>query len=129
MDEFNAEKINKLNLPFLERVEVVEGLRILRFKGSFNHDTIPDIVKMREEMRKVYETDTCNLLIDFKGVEDVDSSSLAVLKWRLEELKEHHHRMGIINIPKRLMSFIEIFKESSSFEFFESEEDAMKDLM
>jgi anti-anti-sigma factor len=128
VEEFNAEEINHLNLTFLDDVEVEGNVRILRFKGTLNHDTLPDILKIKEEMQKAYETNTVNLLMDFKRVEDVDSSVLAVLELRLEELQEHHRRMGIVNIPEKLMNFMEIFKEASSFEIFESEDTAIKEL-
>ena len=126
--EDRSEEINQLNLPFLDKMEIKDNVRILRLKGVMDHDTLPKILKIREELTTGHDRNALNILLDFEKVTDVDSSAIAVLSVRLDELKENQHVMGLINVPEKLSSLLDIFKESSHFQLFDSEQKALEDL-
>jgi len=47
MKNFVFNKINNMGLPFIDKYEVNDGVRVLRFKGSIDAETIPIILKIK----------------------------------------------------------------------------------
>lgn len=76
MKDFDAAAVNKMNLPFMHRVDMVNNTRVIRLKGKFDHHTLPKILKLVADVDEEYEANSSNMLLDFADVEDIDTSAL-----------------------------------------------------
>ena len=85
--------INKLNLSFVDKYEVVDNVRVMRLKGSIDNETIPKILKIKEQIQKNKDIDAMNILIDLKKVTYADSAALAALVIRVSELKRKKKKL------------------------------------
>ncbi len=101
-----------------------EYVRIIRFKGDINADTLPKILEFKSKLDKAGLPEK-NLILDGKKVKDVDSATIAVL---LVEMKKENQKMALINIPDELKSYLEIFHQRDKLPVYENEADAVKDL-
>src|SRR6185503_4480178 len=110
--------------PHLHGWREYEHARILRFKGDINSATLPAIMAFKAQLdgaglpRK-------NLIIDGAQVTDVDSSTVAAL---LLELKNMYQKIGLINTPPELKSFLELLHQKASIPTYASEEEALNAL-
>ncbi|MFC1704015.1 STAS domain-containing protein [Candidatus Omnitrophota bacterium] len=120
--------INKLNLPFVDAHEIIGNVRVLRFKGSIDSKTLPQIIKLKKAIEQKGDINTINVLLDLKKVTYGDSAALGALILRLSELKRHNKKLGLINAPDGLINMLDIFKCRELFSIYESEEDALKSL-
>ena len=112
-------------LPYLQRIEELEKLTIIRLKGLITRDMIPVIEARIKENRKHGSTIDKNVLVDFTKVEDVDSATIAFHIIVLEEFHAHGFEVGFININAEMKSLLQIFKEGAKFKVFASEAEAV----
>lgn len=118
--------VNKLNLPFVDKFEIIGNVRILRFKGHISNNTLPQITKVKKEIEKEEDINTMNVLLDLKKTTYDDSTVLGAIILRLSELKRHDKKLGLFNVPEKLKCMMEVFKCKELFLIFESEEAALK---
>ncbi len=112
------------NIPYPSHLDgwlELEYVRILRFKGDVNSVTLPKIMRFKERMEKA-GLPMKNVILDGKKVADIDSSGVAVL---LIELQKKYHKIGLINLPSSLKSYLDIFHQRDKLQIFESEEAAI----
>jgi anti-anti-sigma factor len=128
MTQRSFDSINRLNLPFIETFEEVSNVRILRFKGSLDSKTVPEILKLKHQLEKYGDINKNNVLIDFKKVTHIDSAAIAALLIRLSELQHHDKKLGLINVTEQLKILLDIFKTNELFIIFDSEEAALESL-
>jgi anti-anti-sigma regulatory factor len=113
---------------YLDRMDDLEKVSIVRLKGKITRDTIPAIEARIKENRAAGEKIDKNVLLDFAKVEDVDSATVA---FHLVQLKEFHAKgfeIGFINIDQEMRSLLDLFKENGAFKVFSSEVEAVRTL-
>ncbi len=120
--------INELKLPFIDKYEIIGNVRILRFKGPIDSETLPQIISFKEEIKKRVDIDAVNVLLDLKKATHGDSASLGALILRLSELKKRNKKLGLINVPEKFKYMLDICKCSDLFSIFDSEEAALEKL-
>ncbi len=121
-------KTKKEKPPYLERIDELEKLSIIRLKGLITRDMVP-IIEMRiQENRKEGSGIDKNVLVDFALVEDVDSSTIAFHLVHLEEYRARGFKVGFININKEFKDLLDIFKKNDKFKVFANEKEAVKEL-
>jgi anti-anti-sigma factor len=128
MARMSFNKINQLNLPFIDKFEEIGNVRILRFKGSIDSGVLPKILKIKDQMIKQKDINKKNVIVDFKKITHVDSAALGALIIRLSELKKHHKKLGLINVTDEMKNMLDIFKTDKYFLIYESEKAALEDL-
>jgi anti-anti-sigma factor len=128
MVRLSFDKINQLNLPFIDTFEEIGNVRILRFKGSIDSTVLPKILKIKDQMIRQKDINKKNVIIDFKKITHVDSAALGALIIRLSELKRHHKELGLINVTDEMRHMLDIFKTDKYFLIFDSEKAALERL-
>ena len=73
-------------------------------------------------------SDKPRILINFEGVDKMDSSGLSVLIGIYVEATQKKGRIGIINVDNNIKNLIVISKLVRHFEHFNTEEDALSAL-
>lgn len=121
----SIEDLNNLHLPFIDKYEVRENVRILRFKGSVDSATSSSIPKLKETVDKEGDISGMNLLLDLEKVSYADTSAVAALVARFVELKRRDKKIGLINVPANINSLLSILKCEDLFSIFNSEEEAI----
>lgn len=107
--------------PHLDGWVELEHARILRFKGPVTSATVPKIVEFREQMYKA-GLPVKNVIFDGAKITAVDSSPIAVL---LAEMHKKKQKIGLINPPKDLRSYLEILHQQNKVRIFSSEQEAV----
>lgn len=128
MAKTHFDDINKLNLPFVDKYERIANVRVMRFKGPIDDETISQIIKLKSQIEKNEDINTLNVLLDLKKTTYVDSAALGGFILRLSELKKRGKKLGLINVPEGMKNMLDIFKCKGLFFIFESEESALKSL-
>lgn len=77
---------------------------------------------------EVEDSDTPRILINFAGVDMIDSSGLGVLISAKIIAKQKNGRIGIIHVGKNIKNLIVINRLVSEFEHFDTEEAAVSAL-
>ena len=129
-DFFNLGKGDNLPvLPFIEKIEDYENIRILRLKGAIDMSTIPEFSKMiPEDAREEEKAINKNILLDFKKVKNVDSATIAILLIALNSLKNEKRKLVLTNVPEDLKGMLNIAEIKNLFSIYDSEDKAYKDL-
>ncbi len=114
--------------PYLDRINELEKLSIVRLKGRIDQTTIPAIDSRIQENRRAGSTIDKNVVLDFAKVEHVDSATIAFHIVRLKEYQEKGFKVGFMNITGELKVLLDLFKENDEFKIFASEEEAVREL-
>lgn len=114
-------------LPCVEEIKRLDRLSIMRLKGDIDFDTVRCASdNIREEMKASFDR---NILLDFRRVTNVDSSTLAYLISLLGQLQKQHRKLGVINTDDRMDNYLVIERVSSLIHKYNSEEEAVKDMI
>ena len=114
--------------PYLERIDELKKLDIVRLKGKITQDIIPVIEARIKENRQLGSKIDKNVVLDFAKVEDVDSATVAFHVIHLKEYHENGFEVGFININDEMKALLDLFKENAVFKVFSSEAEAVKAL-
>ncbi len=117
---------HKQKPSYLDRIDELEKLSIVRFKGQITRDTIPTIESQIKEIRTGKAKIDKNLLLDFSQVDDVDSATIAFHLIHLKEFHEKGFEIGLIHINEEMQALLDLFKENRVFKVFPSEAEAIK---
>ena len=112
--------------PYLERIDELEKVSIVRLKGLITRDMIPIIEARIKANRRMGSKIDKNVIVDFAKVEDVDSATVAFHIIHLEEFHAKGFEVGFININAEMKALLELFKEKANFKVFGSENEAVK---
>lgn len=115
-------------ISFVEKIETEPHLQIIRLKGDIDMSTVPGIEKMIVEAKKNRGLMEKNILLDFKNVGHVDSSTIAALIVMLADLKHQHRRLGLVNISSRLEKMIAVLDVRDLFTVYRREDLARREL-
>jgi len=113
---------------YLERVDELEYVNIIRLKGKIDQEMIPVIEKRIQKNRKAGDIIEKNIIVDYALVEKIDSAAIAFHLVRLQEYKERGFSIGFINITDEMKAHLEVFKNSDVFKIYDSEDDALAEL-
>ena len=128
MIRISFDYINKLNLPFIDKYEIIKNVRVLRFKGSIDSEITAKVLKIKKQTEKHEDINRMNTLIDLKKVVYGDTAATAALIMRLSELRQRGKKIGLINIPSDIKRLFEILKCDKLFLIFKSEKEALEKL-
>jgi anti-sigma B factor antagonist len=109
---------------YIKSIEETDKLVIIRFRGAVDSDTIP-LIKQNIAKRRERFLDK-NILADFKEVTHVDSATLAAMVKNLNDIKNHHRKLGIINMHQDLRDYLKIDRIEDLFDIYDTEEAALQ---
>lgn len=113
---------------YLDRIDELEKVSIVRLKGNIDQAMIPVIEDRIQTNRKAGSVIDKNVLVDYKKVEKVDSAAVAFHLVRLKEYEAKGFKIGFVNSSKELKVFLAMFHLSDAFKIYTSEEDAINEL-
>ena len=120
-------KHNKEKPSYLERIDELQKVSIVRLKGRIDQTTIPLIDSRIKENRRAGSTIDKNVILDFFRVEHVDTATIAFHMFRLKEYQEKGFKAGFINMTAEMKVLLDMFKENETFMVFASEDEAVKE--
>lgn len=112
---------------YLDRIDELEYLNIVRLKGVIDQSIIPIIDKRIQANRKNGSRIDKNVVIDYAKVEHVDTATVAFHLVRLKEYEDKGFKIGFINALEELKVMLDMFKQSDAFRIFETEAEAIKE--
>ena len=126
VDIFRDEK-GKL-LPSIKEFKRLSQATIVRFQGVIDSSTVPIIdIKITDEMREYIDR---NIILDFREVTHIDSSTLAYMVSLISQLKKQDKRLGLINTQDTtLESYLEIEGAGLNIHIYKNQKEALKDLI
>ncbi|MFA6078285.1 MAG: STAS domain-containing protein [Candidatus Omnitrophota bacterium] len=121
---FNFNKEEKLP-PIIKSIEQYENYSVVRLAGSYDFSTMPSIEGMMREHKGHGHFDQ-DIILDFKEVTHIDTSTLAVLIYIINTLKERHQRLFLINCNKMIKDHVKIGKLEPLIHIYDNLKDALK---
>lgn len=110
-------------------VEEKGNIYIFHMSGTINAQTLPEyrevIDKLVTEL-DVAHKDNITFIMDYGGIDDVDSSSLANIVDRLKNDVRCDHKVMFINVPDKFKELIALFKMENTIEVYDTQEEAEK---
>ena len=111
--------------PYLEKIDQLPKLDIIRLKGRMDQNMIPVAEDRIRENRQHGGRIEKNILLDFSKVEYVDSAMIAFHIVHLREYRQKGFDIGFINITEQLHGLLDIFKDEAIFDVYVSEAEAV----
>lgn len=108
----------------MTHIDDKHGIKILRVEGDFNKYTTPDLQKICHTVSM--DPGTKAVIVDFIGVQQVDSASFACM---INFIKEHMARdilIGIINLKEKDHDLLEILRLDKAIKTYNSEQEAIE---
>ena len=125
MDVFRSRNGNILS--YIKEIKEIDDLAIVKLKGSIDFHTIPVLrANLGSRVNKYLDMD---ILLDFKEVSRVDSTTLASLIQLLAELKRRNRKLGIMNMTPLLRNYLNITRLKAVVQVYKSQKDAMNDML
>lgn len=110
-------------------------LRLNIIKNRHNNVTVLDIegvIKLGESARefssfleKVLNEESGPVLINFEGINYMDSTGLGELIGYLQKFEDRERKMALLNPSHRILALLKITKLDTVFKIFESKKDAL----
>ncbi len=113
---------------FLKSLDEHQNIRIVRLKGPIDVSTIPEIQVFRKELRAQTGFQSKHVLVDFKEVTHVDTSSVAGIILVMSEMKATQHRLGVIHAEQTLIERIKLLKLQEIISLYSTEPEALQAL-
>jgi len=119
------DKSGKL-LPSIKEIKRLNGTIIVIFQGVVDFSTVPIIgTEITDEMREYVDR---NIILDFREVTRIDSSTLAYMISLISQLKKQSRRLGLINTQDTtLESYLKMQGEDSGIHIYKNQGEALKD--
>jgi len=114
--------------PYLERVDELERVSIIRLKGEITREIIPIIEARIRDNRRMGSKIEKNVIVDFAKVVDVDSATVAFHVIHLEELHQNGFEMAFINLNQEMEILLRMFKRDAPFKVYLTEAHAITEL-
>ena len=113
------------------KIERKGDIYIFRMSGTINAQTLPRYREVIDQLiTEIGAAQKSNLkfIMDYGGIDDVDSSALANIIDRLKNDVRCDHKVMFINVPEKFKELLAIFKLQDSIEVYDSQEEAEKAL-
>jgi anti-anti-sigma factor len=114
--------------PFIKEVNDFAHVKIIRLRGSLDAGVIPQMSRFFKSVKSPrgrYKS----IVLDFKKVEAVESSTVAELLELLTLLKRKGERFALMNPPPVLIGTLEILKLKHAFLLLDSEKQAYEQIL
>lgn len=111
------------------KVEQKDNTYIFRMGGKINAQTLPEYRQIIETLiseLNVPQKDNIKIIMDYGGIEDVDSSSLANIIDRLKNDVRCDHKVLFINVPNKFKELVTLFKVGDTIAVYDTQEEAEK---
>jgi hypothetical protein len=113
--------------PFIQAVDEVRGVRIIRLQGPVGTQ-IGQQEKEAEDASKTAGAFSRPLLLDFKATTAWDFSMIAYLVRALRRRTGSHAPVAVLNAPPQLLAELEISRLRDMFPIYASEDEALAKL-
>lgn len=109
----------KLEVQQRDREDIV----ILQVKGTLTAGE--GAAQLRESMRRLLDQKKINVILDFGGVDYIDSTGLGAMVVCYTSLRKAGGRLVLLNLNKRAIELLLLTKLSTIFELFDDEQHAI----
>jgi anti-anti-sigma factor len=112
-------------------VEQKGNVYIFRMRGTINAQTLPEYRKVIDDLMAkmdIPHKDSITFIMDYGGIDDVDSSALANIIDRITNDVRCDHRVMFINVPEKFKELVALFKIGDTIEIYNTQEEAEKAL-
>jgi len=119
--------MSDIQYTFEERGDIY----ILRMSGSINAQTLPQYRKIVDDLMKdldVRHKSGLKFIVDYGGIEDVDSAALANILDRLSSDVRSDHTVVFTRVPEKFKDIVELHKMEGSVRIYPSEDAALRAL-
>jgi len=100
-----------------------DGMAICRISGEITIDTV---LELKKTFKNIIDNKTRKVLLDFRGVDYIDSSGLASLIDLSRNLKVTQGIVFMSELSPKISSIFSITKLDKIFRIFDTEEEALK---
>ncbi len=114
-----------VSAQFLDHVEEGSSVITVRLKGAIDMTTIPNIEKTIKKRGVRRGTMRKSILLDFKKVTNIDSSTIAALLDFLSYIKSRKHKLALVNVSSQMKRRIDVDKLNDVFSIFRSEKEGL----
>ncbi|MDD5422203.1 MAG: STAS domain-containing protein [Candidatus Omnitrophota bacterium] len=121
MNIFRFHKAEKFP-PMVKGIEKYENFSVVKLAGAFDFDTMPSIERVIREHKGHGHIDQ-DVVLDFKEVTHIDTSTLAVLIYIMNTLKQGQRKLCLINCGKLVKDYIKINRLQSVIHVYRSLKD------
>lgn len=118
-------KSHKDKPPYLEGIEELEKVTIVRLKGEITREMIPLIEARIQNNRKMGSKIEKNVIIDFAKVIDVDSATVAFHLIRLKEYQKEGFEVALINLNEEMKVLLQMYGRNAPMKVYPTEANAI----
>ena len=107
--------------------EKKENIYIFRMSGTINAQTLPQYREVIDRLIAEIDaphTDDLKFIMDYGGIDDVDSAALANIIDRLKNDVRCDHEVIFINVPEKFKELVALFKMEESIKVYNSQQEA-----
>ncbi|MDD5423559.1 MAG: STAS domain-containing protein [Candidatus Omnitrophica bacterium] len=121
MNIFRFNKAEKFP-PMVKAIEQYETFSVVKLAGGFDFYNMPSIEKVIREHKGHGHFDQ-DVVLDFKEVTHIDTSTLAVLIYIMNTLKQRHRKLCLINCNKLIRDYIKVNRLQSVIHVYKTLKD------
>lgn len=112
-------------MPYMKAIHETANLIVAQLQGPIDINTVPVVhADFQGKLERYLDK---HILLDFKAVTHVDSSTIANLVFLLTQLQQRNRKLGITHIDETLENYITIDKVTSLIRVYKDESEALKD--
>jgi anti-sigma B factor antagonist len=110
-----------MNLQIAQRE--VEGIILLDLNGplTLGHGDL----ELRDRLSALHQSGKVNIILDLKGVTQIDSTGLGTLVFGLARLRRSGGGLALLNVNRSHLELFLLTRLAIAFEFFNDEQDAV----
>ncbi len=123
LEEVREAEYLKSISPMVTTVEKYADFTVFKLAGDVDLTTMPSIENIIAEHQDGLEQD---IVFDFKAVTHIDTSTLAVLIYIINKLKQDHRRLGLIHCNQLVKDYVKVNKLESIIHVYDSINDVFK---
>ena len=108
-------------------VEQKGDIHIFRMSGTINAQTLPQYREVIDNLIKEVDAkhkSGLKFIMDYGGIDDVDSAALANIVDRLANDVRCDHKVMFINVPEKFRELLALFKLENSIAVYDSQQEA-----
>ena len=125
---FEKKDTSKEKPPYLERIDELTHVDIVRLKGNIDLEMVPIIDSRIQENRRKGGHIEKNIILDFAKVQHIDTATLAFHIIRIREYQKEGKKICFINVTPAMETLFKIFHQENFFKIFKTEQEAIKEL-
>jgi len=101
----------------------IDGITVLDLNGplTLGHGDL----ELRDRLPEVHQSGKVNIILNLKGVTEIDSTGLGTLVFGLARLRKAGGRLALLNLNRSHLELFLLTKLAIAFEFFDNEQEAV----